>query len=82
MLYLISFDLNRPGQNYPELDGALARMGARKVLYSQWAVRSTSSASQLRDYLNGCIDSNDRLLISSFDPPWASWNLMADPNTI
>jgi hypothetical protein len=82
MLYLISFDLNRPGQNYSELDAALVRLGARKVLYSQWVTRSTSSAVQLRDYLRGCMDANDRVLVSSLDSAWAGWNLMTDPNAL
>lgn len=61
--YLISYDLDKPGQNYLGLDGELENLGGIRILYSEWIVRSTSTAAQLRDHLMAFIDGNDKLLV-------------------
>ncbi len=61
--YLISYDLNRPGQNYEPLYRELERLGAQRVLLSAWVLRSNSTPKQLADHLLRYIDSNDRLIV-------------------
>ena len=61
--YLISYDLDKPGQDYPRLIRELERLGAIRILYSEWIFQSTSSAVQIRDWLTSFIDSNDMLLV-------------------
>jgi hypothetical protein len=61
--YLISYDLDKPGQDYHRLIKELERLGATKVLFSEWLFNSTSTAVQIRDYLQGFVDANDMLLI-------------------
>ena len=61
--YLISYDLDKPGQDYPRLIGELERLGAVRILYSEWILQSTSSAVQIRDWLKSFIDGNDMLLV-------------------
>ena len=61
--YLISYDLDKPGQDYPRLITELERLGAARILYSEWIFRSTSPAVQIRDWLKSFIDSNDMLLV-------------------
>lgn len=61
--YLVSYDLNRPGQEYPDLINALTRLGAVKVLYSEWALKTDLTAIQLRDHLQKFVDGNDSLLV-------------------
>jgi hypothetical protein len=61
--YLVSYDLDKPGQDYTDLIGALKKLGAVKPLFSEWVLRSDYSAAQLRDYLRQFIDGNDRLLV-------------------
>lgn len=50
--YMISYDLLKPGQNYEALWERLRELGARKILYSQWVLRTASmTALQIRDDL-------------------------------
>lgn len=62
-VYLISYDLDKPGQDYHRLIKELERLGAVKVLYSEWLFKSTSSTAQIRDHLKAFTDANDMLLV-------------------
>lgn len=63
--YLISYDLNKPGQNYSDLYDAIKKVGSTwwHCLDSTWIVKSTKSAAQIRDALLPCLDKNDRILV-------------------
>jgi hypothetical protein len=76
--YAISYDLDRPGQNYTRLIARLQQHGAKRILMSQWALKTTWSAIELRNDLqaNGGIDGNDRLVITEVNSNWASYNLL------
>jgi hypothetical protein len=76
--YLISYDLDKPGQNYERVIARLKQHGAVRVLFSQWALKTTWSAIQLRDDLqaNG-IDTSDRLLVAELRGEWAFYNVFA-----
>lgn len=83
MLYLISYDLIKPGKDYTALTDELKRLGAKRVLLSQWVVRrSNTNAEGLRDHFRSFIDTNDRLLVSEMEGGWASWNVMTDINKV
>lgn len=75
--FLVSYDLVAPGRDYSTLYAALDALGAARVLYSQWVVRTRLSAAQLRDHLRKYIDSNDRILVNDFSD-WAAYNVMLD----
>ena len=72
--YLISYDLDKPGQDYHRLIKELEHLGATKILYSEWIFRSTSTAVEIRDYLRSFIDSNDLLLVVALtgEAAWTS----------
>ena len=74
--FAISYDLNKPGQNYESLFARLVQHGAFRVQLSQWALATTWTAAQLRDDLMRYIDANDRLLVIQIGN-WASFNLLA-----
>lgn len=76
-LYLISYDLRKPGQYYNNLWSALARISAKRTLESVWIARSTANAEALRNYLQQYIDSNDRLVVTQMGG-WASFNTMTN----
>jgi hypothetical protein len=61
--YLVSYDLDKPGQNYEGLIGRLRELGAVKVLYSEWVLRTAATAADLRNDLMRFTDSNDMLLV-------------------
>jgi hypothetical protein len=78
--YLISYDLDKPGQDYPRLIKELERLGATRVLYSEWVWQSTSTAVEIRDYLKSFIDSNDMLLVVALtgEAAWTSLLVSSD----
>ena len=64
MLYVISYDLNKPGQNYSGLFKAIKNLGSWwHYLDSTWLVDSSLTATKISDILNTKIDKNDSLLI-------------------
>lgn len=80
-IYLISYDLDKPGQDYHALIKELERLGAERVLYSEWLFKSTSSAVQIRDYLQKFVDGNDMLLVVELTGVAAWTKLMINNQT-
>lgn len=87
--YLVSYDLDKPGQDYSDLIAAIRRLGGiqtgsqvSKVLYSEWLVKTDLTSSQIYDALAPYIDSNDMLLVVGLTGE-ATWNrLMTDNDTV
>ena len=64
---LITYDLCRPGQDYQMLFEAIKSLGpARKILQSTWVVKTSMSATTVKNYLNGYIDLGDKLFVTQF----------------
>lgn len=84
MKYVISYDLQRPGQNYEALYNKLRRFNAKRILQSQWVFNCINANAQgLRDYFKKYLDSNDRILVNSLDgTDWAGWNLLSQVNEV
>ena len=85
MRYVISYDLNAPGKDYQTLYNALAQLGAKRTLLSEWVTnkRSNTSAAKLRDWLYTFMDTNDRLMVKCLESgDWAGMKLMVDPNNV
>jgi hypothetical protein len=80
-LYLITYDLRKPGQYYTNLWAALNRLAAKRSCESVWIVRSTYNADAIRNHLQQYIDNNDRLLVSQMGS-WASFNTMTNISQI
>lgn len=71
--YLITYDLNRSGQNYPILiEKIKAFERYQHCMDSIWLIKTTDSAIQIMNYLKPCIDINDELLIVELNGE-ASW---------
>lgn len=81
-LHVVSYDLNRPGQDYPAIQKRLEQLGAKRILFSQWMLKATVSATQLRDDLQRFIDPSDMLLvIDATDAPMAWTKLKVEIKT-
>jgi hypothetical protein len=80
-LYLISYDLLKPGKNYDSLIDALTQQGAKRVLLSQWILNTYCSAKQVRDWARRHMDNNDRILISEIKSNWSSYGTFVDLDT-
>ncbi len=64
MLYLITYDLNRPGQEYEELYEELRNSSTWwHYLDSTWLIVTQESINELNDRIKNTIDENDRFLI-------------------
>lgn len=63
--YLISYDLNSPGQDYESLFSAIRELGSTwwHNLDSTWIIRYDGSAAQIRDALSPLLDPNDELIV-------------------
>ena len=82
MTYVISYELNRPGQTYETFWEALRELGARPVLLSQWVVSDeAASAASIYRRLRRALDAGDRLLVFRLDVfDCAGYNLLLDPH--
>ena len=76
--YLVTYDLHRPGQNYPGLIGELQRQRGVRILLSTWLVHSGGSALQLINALEPHIDGSDRIFVSTVEGNWAFNNILND----
>lgn len=65
IIYLISYDLNKPLQDYEGLISSIKSLGpCIEVLKSQWLVQSNNTAEQIFKALDKFLDSNDRILVN------------------
>ena len=77
MSYLISYDLNAPGQNYDDLYEAIKNLGGWwHCLDSTWILNIDMKAVDIRNMLSPHIDSNDKLLVVKLDGEgaWTGFN--------
>jgi CRISPR/Cas system-associated endoribonuclease Cas2 len=81
-LYLVSYDLDKPGQDYTDLIKRLQEFKAVRVLYSEWFLSHTATAAQLRDDLLRFMDGNDRILVTELKNSAAWQNLMIENATV
>lgn len=67
MIYLISYDLYRPAQDYEGLISDIKNIGPwAKMLKSAWLVDSKLTASQIYDLAAKHLDKNDRIMVNEF----------------
>jgi hypothetical protein len=76
-LYVVSCDLLGAG-DYASLQARLRTLGARQVLKSQWALRSSHTAVQLKNILKQFIDDGDRVVVTEVGGEWASRRALAN----
>lgn len=65
MAYLITYDLNEPGQDYQELYDAIETLdsNALRIADSVWVIDHSGSAKEIRNFLRQSIDDDDRLIV-------------------
>ena len=76
-VYLVSYDLDKPGQDYKPLIAYLRSVGAIEILRSDWLLSTTVDAAGIRDDLTRFLDSNDRIMVVALTGESAWWNLLA-----
>ncbi len=83
--FVVSYDLNKPGQDYTALHARLRSLGAIRVQYSTWMVKLARGwdESALATDLWRYMDATDSLLVVNLSTGNAAWyNLMADPKPL
>lgn len=78
MAILITYDLDKPGQNYDAVIKKLEGMGATRVLYSTWVLNAPTTPKAAGDAVAALMDDNDRILVSEIKNS-AFFNLMTIP---
>ena len=77
--YLISYDLKgKSDDDYEALWETLEELKAKRLLHSQWGVRSAKTASELREAIKTSVKPDDLILVSPLSPlnKCSSSNLM------
>ena len=62
-LYVVSFDLAKPEQEYTQLMEYLQLLGARRLLDSQWMVRSGATRDAVYKGIRAHLDTDDAVLV-------------------
>ena len=63
--FLIHYDLPlKPDVEHPELIPILARIGAKRLTATAWAVRTEMEIAAIRDELQICMLPGDRLVVA------------------
>ena len=72
--FIVSYDLDKPGQNYLPLIQRLKQLGAIELLRSDWLLANPASAASVRDDLMRFMDSNDRIFVGilSGEAAWSN----------
>ena len=81
MAYLITYDLNKPGQNYTKLYEAIKALSGTHwhMMESVCTTALPAPATTLRDSLAANIDKNDKLLVAKLSE--AAWQGISDKNS-
>lgn len=82
-LYYISYDLDKPGQDYTDLINRLKQLRAVRILKSDWLLGQNDTDPQaIRNELSRFIDSNDRIIVAELHNNAAWNNLIASGDTV
>jgi len=74
--YLVTYDLNQQGQNYPCIIKKLEAYPTHwHMQKSVWIVQTDASAFAIASDLESCLDSNDNLLVTRLteDSAWSGF---------
>lgn len=75
--YIITYDLNKSGQNYNCIIKKLEAYGTHwHAQGSVWLLVTDQSATQIRDHLGACLDDNDELFVArlSGEAAWRGYS--------
>lgn len=74
IVYLIGYDLRKPGKNYEDLYTAIKDLGEWwHYLDSTWLVDTNLDSTQIFNKLHSCIDNNDSILVIKVTKDYSGW---------
>jgi hypothetical protein len=74
MVYVVTYELRRPGKDYANLYTLLRQFTHCHNSTSCWFIDSTQTAEQIRDGATHHIDTNDMFFVAPLHRSWAAWN--------
>jgi len=79
-VYWVSYDLDKPGQDYTDLINAIHQLGGQRILFSDWLISGNFTAVQIRDHLAQFMDGNDRIFVAGLNgiAAWRNTMLSGD----
>ncbi|MFD1795073.1 hypothetical protein FQV27_14645 [Paracoccus aurantiacus] len=73
-VYLVTYDLRKPGRNYQPVHQYLKQFNHCKDLESVWLLDTNEPAPAIRDELKSRIDASDTVLVIRLQKNGAWWN--------
>lgn len=75
MIYIISYDLNKSGQDYNRLYNAIKSCSTSWCHYldSTWLIDSSYSTSTIQETIRKCTDNNDLFVIMEVTRNYSGW---------
>ncbi|MBU0613136.1 hypothetical protein KKB10_03910 [Patescibacteria group bacterium] len=74
MVYAITYDLNKPGQDYPGLYDHIKSLGPwLHPLDSFWLVDVNASANEISEGIKGRVDGSDHFLVIGVTSEYQGW---------
>lgn len=71
-VYMVTYDLNKPGQDYTSLIKAIENYTHCKALKSAYFIDSSDGAAHIRDNLTKHVDKNDMLFVIEQKRHWGA----------
>ena len=73
MNYLITYDLNKPGQDYTDLIEAIKKNRNIHPMKSVWFIKSDKKVDDIFNALKPFLDENDRLIVTEMNANNQGW---------
>lgn len=70
---LITYDLNKPGQNYNQILDYIKNFSYVPLSESSYAIDTKIEPENIYNDLSKLLDSNDRICIITLTQPWAAY---------
>jgi hypothetical protein len=72
-VYLVTYDLNKVGQNYSGLYEEIKKYSWAKLSESSYVIETNKSVETVLSEMRKCLDSNDTIYIISLTQPWTGY---------
>ncbi len=75
MIYAITYDLNKTGQDYPALYQKIQSLGETfHALQNLWVLSTTYSGATVRDEIRKAVDANDHIFVAQlYKGSYSAW---------
>jgi hypothetical protein len=80
-LFLIAYDMHKPVRHYDDIIDALEKLGARRILRSDWILAANHTAEQILSYLRQFQDEDDELVVIEITTG-AMWGTYTRPGNL